>query len=139
MSPTPNVPLLRKALEWAQTEAARPLPERQWVQGAYLVEPVSHAHFVAHEELLSRRAPGYVERVEELKPTCGTAYCIAGYVAQLHDERYAHDQMVGDVHSSDLAEQLLGLTTKQAGELFLGDNTIEDLREIFEKITGERL
>ncbi len=46
----------------------------------------------------------------------------------------------GDLlHVGDFAEVALGLTVEQADELFHGENTLFDLRQIIEQITGIRL
>lgn len=116
--PTPNIPLLRKAVEWAEAEAAKPKAERLWEQWDYITP----------------------------KP-CGTAYCIAGWVVAttapnvvLRDGSFERD---GDYLSPfDEAKQLLGLTYHEAEDLFVEDNTIEDVREVAEQIAaraGERL
>lgn len=135
-TPTPNIPLLRKAVEWAETEAAKgfetvtdhfgdkyEVPLGAWNQGLWVGQSAS----------------------------CGTAYCIAGYVAVLHDARYDNPLGAGYPVDSDgdvdyeepcareLAMDLLDLTSSQANGLFDGGNTIEDVRRIAEAIAGETL
>lgn len=98
-----NVPLLRKAMEWAEVEATKPAEESQWNQLAYL--------------------SGTQRR-------CGTAYCVAGYVGQLLDARYADDEFGGDLHQhvSNFAAEALGLSREMEVDLFAATNDIEDLR-----------
>lgn len=111
--PEVNIPLLRKAVEWAEAEAAKPLPESQWYQGAFRQEKA-----------------------------CGTAYCIAGYVAQMQDPRYAKDVWAGGKFVGETAAEALGIKSSmgtEPGHLFYSGNTIEDVRRIAEDIAGERL
>ena len=110
-----NVPLLRKAVEWAEAEAAKPVDQSHWNQ----------------MDWVSERA-------------CGTAYCIAGYVAQLQDERLVSQSTIYDEDGKYLSSRLvameaLGLTPPQAGVLFWGANSIEDVRRIAEDLAGEPL
>lgn len=108
-----NVPLLRKAVEWAEAEAARPVDECRWDQTTW----------VSHTE-------------------CGTSYCIAGYVAQLVDPRFTyHDNVIEDGEdetSASVAEKALGLSGSMV-VLFRGSNSIADVRAIAEAIAGEPL
>lgn len=114
-----NIPLLRKAVEWAEAEAVKPDGEFcAWRQGEWRTDM-----------------------------KCGTVYCIAGFVAQTVDQRYATANTVEDVHVSQFAAEALGLTLGGCGldgctcevHLFDGANTIEDVRRIAESLAGERL
>ena len=130
--PTVNVPLLRKAVEWAEAEAAKPIELSEWEQGAYVADKESQD--IWRRQYASKgEAPPVDEwhgRLALKAPECGTCYCIAGYVAQ----------MQGDLsNTSVLAATTLGLTEDQADDLFHDDNTIEDVRRIAESIAGERL
>lgn len=126
-APEVNIPLLRKAVEWAEAEAAKPRELCEWHQGAWVALP---------QEL--RRAPD-----------CGTCYCIAGHVVATlgytHPAKNEYgDHMVnpvtkGHVDPHKRAMKELGLTDDQAGELFRGCNNIKDVRRIAEAIAGERL
>lgn len=104
-----NVPLLRKAVEWAEAEAAKPYSEfcqwdqAEWVQQTY----------------------------------CGTRFCIAGYVAQLQDARFAGSSVVDGRTAQKVAAEALGCG--HASALFAVTNTIEDVRRIAEDLAGERL
>lgn len=117
--PPVDVPMLRKAVEWAEAEAARPDAECEWYQNRYFI---------------SGRAIGR---------TCGTAYCIAGYAVSLVDG----PDVVRDLDHKcwPRAASLLGLTSAESsldGGLFDGCNSIERVREIAGRIAaraGERL
>jgi hypothetical protein len=128
-----NIPLLRKSVEWAEAEAAKPYTECLWFQGDWVMLP---------EES---------ERVDEegaVHVKCGTAYCIAGWTAAetlASDERLDSD---GNVYNKagefvedceDRARRLLGLGSWEASALFDAGNTIEKVREVAEQIAGERL
>lgn len=115
--PDVNIPLLRKAVEWAEAEAAKPSAECHWYQGDYVTPMVQLG-----------------------RSTCGTAYCIAGYIGQALDERYAHEWDPAGLPRVDVfAQGALGLRSEEANDLFGGNNTIEDVRRIAEDIAGERL
>lgn len=113
--PEVNVPLLRKAVEWAEVENA--LPNGMWSQ-----------------------------RFWAQQTECGTAYCIAGFVAQEMSDgidfwqgiRIASqciDPDSGDkVSISTFAAERLGLTLAESDALFAASNTIEDVRDVFEWI-----
>jgi hypothetical protein len=109
-----NLPLLRKAVEWAESEARKPEVESEWFQGYFVM-------------------PGVV-----LDRECETAYCIAGFVSKSAG-REANETDDWD----DIAMDLLGITYEDAwvGEsgagLFSAGNTIEDVRRIAENIARE--
>lgn len=130
-----NIPLLRKAVEWAETEATlgrdnRGRPLGHWYQGEWVLD-------------WNR----FLE--ESMQPaTCGTTYCIAGYVGQLLNEQLRTSQWLTkpmpdggfqSIHVSEFAQEALGLTDEQANRLFRGSNSVEDVRRIAEEIAGERL
>jgi hypothetical protein len=109
-----DIPLLRKAVEWAEVEAAKPTEQCQWYQGAYDV-------------------PAY-----EVNRKCGTCYCIAGWVCLVADGE------VPEFGIGPRAAELLGIPDEHnyEGGLFWDTNTIEDVRRIAEGIAaeaGERL
>lgn len=127
-----NVPLLRKAVEWAEAEWAKGTDEDgrlvgDWYQGEWVVT--------------AEERDGY----ETLAASCDTAYCIAGYVGVLalgpdaFDRSWWFDEDEGVTHVSEVAQRALGLTTFEADALFKGSNTIEDVRRIAEGIAGEPL
>lgn len=151
---TPDIPRLRKAVEFAEASAAAYGPDLEdifatggvdtaWYQGFYVAlirEPTA-------EDVLSGQAT---------VQSCGTAYCIAGYtVAQLpgYSEKlvpragptcavlkpYLNGRPIADLEIAELARRELGLTRGQADQLFDGGNSVEDVRRIAEEIAGEPL
>ena len=122
--PDVNIPLLRKCVEWAEAEAMKlDQRESQWEQGAW------------------------VRMAEDIGRNCGTCYCIAGYVT-LMGEGIERDEVgifgFRDVSGKTIfpckyAQESLGLSDRQTGQLFRAANTIEDVRRIAEEIAGERL
>ena len=116
---TVNIPLLRKAVEWAEAEAAKPTGGL-WIQQLWYTRP---------------GAGGYEAELRErngLTPKCGTSYCIAGYVC--------------DVEGIDAlgywpqrAAEALGLSESACAPLFNANNTITDVRLVAERLAGERL
>lgn len=117
-----NIPLLRKAVEWAEAEAAK--PNGLWLQ-KWWVSPAdtSDSYLMA-----LRQAHGLTE-------DCGTAYCIAGYVC--------HVEGIETGQHAEEAARLLGIDPGKSSAafipLFAAGNTIEDVRRIAEDIAGERL
>jgi hypothetical protein len=129
--PEPNIPLLRKAVEWAEAEAAKTDGTGLWNQAAYAVAT-----------------------------DCGTAFCIAGWtVANAAEDvtvgpyptgygteagelqQAIHDNGKPVVWESEAAS-LLGLTDGEAWDLFNVDNDIHTVRRLAESIAarvGERL
>lgn len=127
--PTVNIPLLRKAVEWAEAEAAKPVELCQWEQGVWQTTPETQVW--ARNRLIDKPQINdqWVIRAAAKTEDCGTCYCIAGYVEVLHDLPARGDK----------AAELLGISRGAAFSLFDGDNTIEDVRRIAESIAGERL
>lgn len=125
-----NIPLLRKAVEWVEAEALKPISEREWYQASW-------------------RRPETVEVWDEVSEKyvahCGTAYCVAGYVGQLVNPEYQKSDWLKNeggtpvMHVSTAAKEALGLTTDQADRLFDAGNDVKDVRRIAEEIAGERL
>jgi hypothetical protein len=120
--PTPNIPLLRKCVEWAEAEAAKPTGG-MWNQEVWASET-----------------------------ECGTAFCIAGYAcaigvpgAKIAKQPWLSDIFVelhidGEWASwSDTGQEILGLTDDEADDLFDSDNTVADVRRIAERIASEAL
>jgi hypothetical protein len=133
--PVPNLPVLRKANEWVQAEALLPLAEREWEQSSWMI--------TAPERKLYAVYVTKAEREAWLK--CGTAYCVAGYVASLDGPVSRTPEGVVIAHDgtqvSEYAQQVLGLTGYEAEELFEGDNSASFIdgfiREVFAE-QGER-
>jgi len=135
-----NIPLLRKAVEWAEAEAAKPIELSRWEQGVYVSTPEDQRDAV--EELKWGRNSGTTERLASKSPECGTCYCIAGYVAQAVDPRFEDRDSIDEpefITARTVATEALRLDFTQAGYLFDGGNTIEDVRRIAESIAGESL
>ncbi|HRD59345.1 hypothetical protein [uncultured Nocardioides sp.] len=129
---TVNIPLLRKAVEWAEVEAAKP-NNGSWEQGAWFVATsVTDPNVVIpehwDESSIAMRREGYGKPAE-----CGTCYCIAGYTTAMVDGR------VDAATVEERAAHLLGLSPYAAADLFCASNSIEDVRRIAEDIAGERL
>ena len=129
-----NIPLLRKAVEWAEAEAVKPEIDRTWIQGTWITRSWTAAYDMLEE--VSNIEDHQLKAVAE---HCGTAYCVAGYIGQLLDERYAIVSEVDGVHVSEFVEQALGLDECDAEALFAGGNSIEDIRILAERFAGERL
>ena len=125
--PTVNIPLLRKAVEWAEAEAAMPSRISRWNQGAWVINPVE------------------IQRDE----ACGTCYCIAGFVvsqestvAPVTDKWWqvmVDDAIVDEYDFCSLAASRLGIDRADANRLFNASNSIEDVRIQAESIAGESL
>lgn len=131
----PNIPLLRKYVEWVETQAALPLLDREWLQSYYVLDPESHVRY--KKERLAEQ--GEKVFLKDLRPTCGSAFCVAGRIAADHDPRYAKNDVINGVHCADVAMKLLRISHEDAMSLFRGQNTATDIREIAEDIAGERL
>lgn len=139
-----NIPLLRKAVEWAEAEAAKPEIDCLWDQSDYITHPVVRAwrmtgqYVDLDQEPVARRAER--ERLANtVAPHCGTAYCIAGWVGQLLDPRFEKADDVKGMCVAEFAADALGLDPDQADELFEGSNTIKEVRSIAERIAGGAL
>ena len=103
MSTEPNIPLLRKAVEWVEAQAALPEIDREWMQSDWLATPHDRArwNFELHGQV-----------AEIVAAHCGAAYCVAGWVAQGVDPRYATASEVDGIHAADVAAGALGLDAR---------------------------
>lgn len=134
-----NVPLLRKVVEWAEAESKKPEIDREWKQDLWITTPAAKAFS------LFRDVCGVTVKATQVKQVaehCGTAYCIAGYIAQSVDARYVSESEVDGVDVSRVAARELGIEEDLAcarGGLFYGSNTIHDIRRIAEELAGEKL
>lgn len=122
-----NIPLLRKAVEWAEAEAAKPPELCEWQQSMWITprgdEPFSVPKYIG---TLTTSQRG---RSRE----CGTCFCVAGFVQFQADGIVTEDV-------ADRAAELLGLSgDAQTHPLFTAFNTIADVRRIAESLAGERL
>lgn len=128
----PNVPLLRKVVEWVewQDKLDQKDPERTWNQLVWAA---------------------YGESVEM---ECGTAYCVAGMVVQNAGYKFSMDpdHPFRDAEGcfdpaepkkiypiSIMAAKILGLAEYEAQDLFQAQNSATDIRRTAELIAGERL
>ena len=144
-SPECDVPMLRKALEWAEAEAAKERFDQRWRQGAWA------QNLVATEETMKRVGGLYTK----MEVTCHTAFCFAGRVCDMAGDTFIAETgpfrsaiCVTDVISSDTgrvreishrAQDLLGIKRSAANTLFAADNTIENVRILCDAIVGEPL
>lgn len=126
-----NIPLLRKAVEWAEAEAAKPPELCEWFQGAYIYPSLAdHAQFAWDGKPYGTGVNNtMIGRAQE----CGTCFCVAGKVA--YDALVNRDGR----RAPGIAADVLGLSDEQADTLFYSDNSIADVRRIAESIAGERL
>lgn len=112
--PTPNIPLLRKAVEWAESEAAKTDGTCLWNQAEYVID----------------------------RGECGTAYCIAGFavvngVASAEVDAWGLLEVDGRPrHWHTAGREVLGLSDDEADDLFADSNSITDVREVAEQIAG---
>lgn len=128
-----NVPLLRKAVEWAEAEAQKPAELCEWDQRYYSLPTVEQYRLndegdPGHEEELD-----FTRRTLGKSPKCGACFCIAGYT------QYVTTGSLNHITAFDAAQAALGITRNEARELFFAGNTIEDVRRISEAIAGEKL
>lgn len=159
---TPDIPRLRKAVEFAEATAAAGLLDaddepsyedfsksehtEMWYQGLWSTTVLTTSEALARS--------GKIEPQELTVQDCGTAYCIAGFT--ISQEPGYHVELDAEViggnvylretlngsrieNHKEIAEKLLGLTNSQAVELFSGGNSVEDVRRIAEEIAGEKL
>ena len=133
MSEEVNVPLLRKVVEWAETEDAKPVSLCQWEQQSFVTsyDEQEHARQMV-EETVWAKDDSYYARLASKVPECGTCYCIAGYVNEMHGNEPSDWRA---------AANLLGIPfdNGRLPMLFASGNTIEDVRRIAEDIAGEKL
>jgi hypothetical protein len=110
-----NIPLLRKAVEWAEAEAAKPAIDSQWVQGLWVSNPSDVAEELIEDTPLDEwSGTQYRQAVAAIAPEhCGTAYCIAGNVGQSLDARYATTDVVENVHVAHFAANALGIEARR--------------------------
>src|SRR5690349_13472990 len=131
---TVNIPLLRKAVEWAEGKAAKPPELCEWEQQRYVVYPTE-------AEARENGIYGETTITRGRSPECGTCFCIAGWVAYQaagnRDYADAFDIASTALGLDDLDAEIDGIPPHVA--LFSASNTIADVRRIAEEIAGERL
>lgn len=140
-SPEANIPLLRKALEWAEAEATK--EDGVWNQNAWFQVNGIEASWI-YDDVMS-------EHLVVDPFSCDSSFCLAGNICALQGDKFLVDEGIGVafyVVRSDNARrepvsvraaELLGITREAAEALFDESNSIEDLREIAELIAGEAL
>jgi hypothetical protein len=138
-SPTVNIPLLRKAVEWVEFQASLPEIDREWDQSRYITSSDLRARILIEVTHNGDDFSQYYPQLAAISNHCGTAYCVAGYIGQMHDERYKYEDQIGGTHVSTYAMDLLGIDKDDGHALFMGDNTAADVRRIAERIAGEPL
>jgi hypothetical protein len=139
----PNIPLLRKYVEWVEEQAQLPELHREWHQGWWIVDV---------EERNRYREATNSSRGQFRDPNvCGTAYCVAGKVVTDAGYKPVYSFTfgtgnIGEVADgeetygiSELASELLGVTYEDGNRLFASHNTAQDIRKVAEEIAGERL
>lgn len=149
---TPDVPLLRKVVEWVEEQNKLPEIDRTWLQRTWRAASEYYALHLAMT--LSNVSPDECRQIAStLEPHCGTAYCAAGYVAHLDgvlsDDCTSSSYIVmpnhpdadedGEISISTYAQERLGLTDNQATLMFNGANTAADVRKYAEAAAGESL
>jgi hypothetical protein len=134
--PTPNVPLLRKLVEWVEWQDSLPDIDNQWNQGDYVLDEETRAVVLLAGCSIANATDRQVQTVAK---HCGSAYCAAGYVGQLLDERYAFSDMVNGLHVADFARHQLGITVNQSAQLFSAGNSPALIRLLCERFAGEPL
>jgi hypothetical protein len=143
-----NIPLLRKAVEWVEEQDKLPEAEREWDQttwaGARFIDPNDPS--LVYDSYMLGSGEYYktwdeIQRLAEQRGmTCGTAYCVAGWIGQQQDSAYKTTwNPPGKPPVDDFAQVVLGLTAEQADELFDEGNSAADIRRISESIAGEKL
>lgn len=147
-----NVPLLRKIVEWVEEQELLPEIDRTWRQQNWQVGPrdVAWQHAV-EVTTLGAPFPKVAVIMESLVPYCNSAFCVAGYIAELDnawegstgsyltipDHPKADED--GQVGVWIYAAEKLGITEDQGDVLFKASNTAADIRQIAERFAGEPL
>lgn len=127
-----NIPLLRKAVEWAEAEAAKPPGQCLWLQAEWMTFPEDHKSEHSWSAGL-REENG-------LTAECGTTHCIAGWIGATMGDGFDRNWVNAEgVAVEEFAAEALGLSRCDAMALFRGTNTIEDVRRIAESLAGEPL
>lgn len=137
MTPTPNIPLLRKAVEWVKAEHERePYVSRRLSQAVQAQDPTA---------LVWRQLFWSTKLRTGDDTACGTACCVAGYVAHLSPEVKKVETAWVTLHTGqtllieEFATTELGLTEDQAERLFRATNSAATVTKIASEIAGEPL
>lgn len=109
-----DVPLLRKAVDWAAAEAEKPWAQRLWDQRSW-----------------------------EMPSACGTVYCVAGYVVNLQGtDTHQFTGYEYAVTALDALGIRVTPDSGWSFPLFHGANTLEDVQRIASEmceLVGDRL
>jgi hypothetical protein len=135
-----NTPLLRKAVEWVEEQAALDVSARQWRQSSWIAPAVTFDEVAVNDDHEFYQA-------FTVEPTCRTKACVAGKLVL--DAGYTRfrrvDWSIDSVMTENgweqipvVARRLLGAENFDGG-LFDLSNTAEDVRRIAEDIAGEKL
>lgn len=118
---TPNIPELRKTVEWVEAQSQLLPSERDWNQSTWI----------------------YPRRSDDAQMSvCGTWRCFAGEVALRHGFPVASRAQLADgniVPIKEFAAYHLGIDISQANQLFAASNGAAEIRRIAEEIAGEPL
>lgn len=142
---TLNIELLREAVEWVEWQAELDVSKREWNQGFWFLDLDAVREGYRRQDL-SGYDFEYPLDVAEQRTECGTAYCLAGYVAQ--------KQMEAEVLSkffrkggpakpdklfkvSKVARKMLGISKDDAQDLFAFDNSAAEIRRVASRIARE--
>jgi len=137
--PDVNIPLLRKAVEWAEAEAMKPIELCEWNQYDWIAD--KDEKNAARLRIASGMHDLSSAALAKKSPECGTCYCIAGYITHeiVGEPSGLYSTFATGDSWSDVAANALGISENAAELLFRADNTIEDVRRIAESIAGEKL
>lgn len=119
-APVVDVGLLRKAVDWVREQDALPWWDSAWAQGEWAAD-------VSGER------------------SCGTAYCVAGYIASMHgtvrtDGSSAVVTEDGNwAHIPTYAREKLGITERESNVLFHAANSCADIEYIASRLAGEEI
>lgn len=135
-----NTPLLRKAVEWAEEQAALPEGQSLWLQAWWVIP--EDAKNKGHRDL---------RKIHNINP-CGTAYCIAGRICAIEEGEQAlaegyHRRMGDRGDDAEYREAMRPAWAQRAAEylnvpvtacevLFRGENRIADVRQAAETLVS---
>lgn len=91
-----DVPLLRKAVEWVEEQEALPPRQREWRQSVWRGVAFRPAGIV--------QGPLQAARVVSGGRSCGTTYCVAGYIAEMTGGTWASNDTKSSLYQALLAE-----------------------------------
>lgn len=133
-----NIELLRDAVEWAEWQDTLDIEKREWDQQAW---------FVDFDQVRKGTPPGFLtlfshyQGKAEERSACGTAYCLAGYVAQkMEGESYLRFMFQNDPYAAKvpvLAAKHLGVPEEDLIDLFEEGNRVADIRRCAENLAAK--